>query len=240
MRRIATEIREDLGLTCSVGISENRLLAKIVSELGKPAGLVVLSRAEALERFAGDPPGLVPGIGPKTVLRLERMGIRTLAELRDRDPTALEQAFGPRMGHWLPARARFEDETPIAVERETKSQSTEITFDVDVADQAEMATHVASLAKELCRRLRARDLEGRTIGIKVRLDDWTNVTRAHTVGEPTNDPEVVTPVALELLRAYAPPRPVRLLGVRVAGFSHGEDADEPEPEKAQLQLTVSD
>ncbi len=240
MRRISTEIREDLGLTCSVGISENRLLAKIVSELGKPAGLVVLSRAEALERFAGDPPGLVPGIGPKTVLKLERMGIRTLAELRDHDSVALEHAFGPRMGSWLPARARFEDETPIAVERETKSQSTEITFDVDVADQAEMATHVASLAKELCRRLRSRDLEGRTIGIKVRLDDWTNVTRAHTVDEPTNDPEVVAPVALELLRAYAPPRPVRLLGVRVAGFSHDEDTEAPEPEKAQLQLTVSD
>jgi DNA polymerase-4 len=240
MRRISTEIREELGLTCSVGISENRLLAKITSELGKPAGLVVLSRAEALERFASDPPGLVPGIGPKTVLKLEKMGIRTLAELRAHDPAVLEGAFGPRMGHWLPARARFEDETPISVVREIRSQSAETTFDVDVADQEEMAGHVASLAKELCRRLRARDLEGRTIGIKVRLDDWTNVTRAHTVEAPTNDPAVVTPVALDLLRAYAPPRPVRLLGVRVAGFSNDEVAAEPEPEKAQLQLTVSD
>jgi DNA polymerase IV len=240
MRRIATEIREDTGLTCSVGISENRLLAKITSELGKPAGLVVLSRAEALERFAGEPPGLVPGIGPKTVVKLERMGIRTLADLRAHDAAALERAFGPRMGRWLPARARFEDETPIAVERETKSQSTEITFDVDVADPGEMATHIASLSKELCRRLRSRDLEGRTIGIKVRLDDWTNATRAHTVEEPTNDPEVVTPIALDLLRTYAPPRPVRLLGVRVAGFGHEEQDDEPEPERAQLQLTVSD
>jgi DNA polymerase IV len=240
MRRIATEIRESLDLTCSVGISENRLLAKITSELGKPAGLVVLSRPEALERFAGEPPGLVPGIGPKTVVKLEKMGVGTLAELRSHDPIALERAFGPRMGHWLPARARFEDETPIAVERETKSQSAETTFDVDVADQAEMANHIASLAKELCRRLRSRDLEGRTIGIKVRLDDWTNVTRAQTVEEPTNDPEVVVPVALELLRAYAPPRPVRLLGVRVAGFTHDEDPGEPETETAQLQLTVSD
>jgi DNA polymerase IV len=240
MRRIATEIREDLGLTCSVGISENRLLAKVTSELGKPAGLVVLSRAEALERFAGEPPGLVPGIGPKTVVKLEAMGIRTLADLRAHDPGALERAFGPRMGHWLPARARFEDETPIAVERETKSQSTEITFDVDVADPDEMAGHIASLSKELCRRLRSRDLQGRTIGIKVRLDDWTNATRAHTVEEPTNDPVVVTPVALDLLRAYAPPRPVRLLGVRVAGFAHEERAEEPEPERAQLQLTVAD
>jgi DNA polymerase IV len=240
MRRIATEIRENLGLACSVGISENRLLAKITSELGKPAGLVVLSRVEALERFSGHPPGLVPGIGPKTALKLQGMGIRTLAELRAHDPTALEQAFGARMGPWLSARARFEDETAISVTREIRSQSAETTFDVDVADQAEMAGHVASLAEELCRRLRARDLEGRTIGIKVRLDDWTNVTRAHTVAAPTNDPAIVTPVALDLLRAYAPPRPVRLLGVRVAGFSRDEGPPDPATEKAQLQLTVSD
>ena len=240
MRRIATEIREDTGLTCSVGISENRLLAKIVSELGKPAGLVVLSRGEALERFVGHPPGLVPGIGPKTVVKLERMGIATLADLRAHDPPALESAFGPRLGRWLQARARFEDDTPIAVERETKSQSAETTFDVDVVDREEMAHHIASLAKELCRRLSSRGLEGRTIGIKVRLDDWTNVTRAHTLDEPTDDPGVVTPVALDLLRAYSPPRPVRLLGVRVAGFSHDEPGPDAEAEKAQLQLTVAD
>lgn len=239
MRRIATEIRESTALTCSIGISENRLLAKITSELGKPAGLVVLSREGALERFAGESPGLVPGIGPKTVLRLEKMGIRTLAELRAHAPTILEKAFGPRSGAWLASRARFEDETPIVVERETKSQSAETTFDVDVADQAEMATHVASLAKELCRRLRSRDLEGRTIGIKVRLDDWTNVTRAHTVEEPTNDPDIVTPIALDLLRAYAPPRPVRLLGVRIASFSKDEAAAEPEAPQAQMQLGLT-
>jgi DNA polymerase IV len=239
MRRIATEIREDLGLTCSIGISENRLLAKVVSELGKPAGLVVLSRGEALERFAGEPPGLVPGIGPKTAIKLERMGVRTLAELRSHDPATLERAFGPRMGRWLQARARFEDETPISVVRETKSQSAETTFDVDVADPAEMAGHVAALSKELCRRLHSRNLEGRTIGIKVRLDDWTNVTRAQTLEAATNDPEVVTPVALELLRAYAPPRPVRLLGVRVAGFASDEQP-EPASPAGQLQLGLGD
>ena len=83
MRRIAAEIQRETGLTCSVGISENRLLAKIVSELGKPAGLVVLSREEALERFAEDSPGLVPGIGPKTVMRLQEMDIHSLATLRE-------------------------------------------------------------------------------------------------------------------------------------------------------------
>jgi DNA polymerase-4 len=239
LRRIATEIRE-INLNCSIGLSENRLLAKIVSELGKPGGLVALSREEALERFAADSPGLVPGIGPKTVLKLKGMGIGTLAKLRDHDPATLERAFGPRQGRWLRARARFEDETPIVVAREAKSQSAETTFDVDVADRAEMETHVRALSEELCRRLRSRDLAGRTIGIKVRLDDWTNVTRSHTVERPTNDPGTVAPLALELLRAYSPPRPVRLLGVRVAGFAD-EDAEASAPSPpGQLQLAVSD
>jgi DNA polymerase-4 len=238
MRRIATEIRAETGLTCSVGISESRMLAKITSELGKPAGLVVLSREEALERFAGASPGLVPGIGPKTVERLEKMGIRTLAELAGRERPALEAAFGPRSGAWLHARGRLLDDTPVSVSHETKSQSTEITFDVDVGDRAALEAHVAELAAELCARLRKRDLEGRTIGIKVRLDDWTNVSRSHTVEQPTNDPAVVGPVALDLLRAYDPPRPVRLLGVRVAGFDAGEGG-EPEPVGDQLRLALA-
>jgi DNA polymerase IV len=237
MRRIAAEIREEAGLGCSVGISESRMLAKITSELGKPGGLVVLSRAEALERFAGDSPGLIPGIGPKTVARLEAMGIRTLAGLRDQDPAMLERSFGPRQGRWLHRRGRLEDETPITVVHETKSQSAETTFDVDVRDRAELEAHLAQLSEELCRRLRKRQLEGRTIGIKVRLDDWTNVTRAHTVDSPTNDPAVVGPVALNLLRAYDPQRPVRLLGVRVAAFESGEDAAvESVAEQDQLRL----
>ena len=224
MRRIAAEIHEEAGLTCSIGISESRMLAKIVSELGKPAGLVVLSRAEALERFAAESPGLIPGIGPKSVAKLEAMGIHTLTDLRGQEPALLEQAFGPRQGRWLHARANLLDDTPISVSHETKSQSTETTFDTDVADLGAMEDHVSQLAEELCRRLRKRDLEGRTIGIKVRLDDWTNATRSHTVGEPTNDPAIVRQVALDLLRAYAPPRPVRLLGVRLAGFGEAAAA----------------
>src|SRR5262249_32479686 len=129
MRRIAAEIRAETELTCSIGISESRMLAKITSELGKPAGLVVLSPAQALERFAMESPGLIPGIGPKTVARLEAMGIETLLQLRFQQPQTLERAFGPRQGRWLYSRARFEDETPVTVVRETKSQSVEITFD---------------------------------------------------------------------------------------------------------------
>jgi DNA polymerase-4 len=235
MRRVAAEVRSDTGLSCSIGISESRMLAKIVSELGKPAGLVVLSREDALERFAAESPGLVPGIGPKTVIKLQGMGIHTLADLSRREREELEASFGPRSGAWLHARGRLWDETPITVSRETKSQSVETTFDIDVRQRGELESHLAEQAAELCRRLQKRELEGRTIGIKVRLDDWTNVSRSHTVEQPTNDPAVVGPVALDLLRAYNPRRPVRLLGVRVAGFET-DDAEENEPIAGQLQL----
>jgi DNA polymerase IV len=239
MRRIATEIKAETGLTCSVGISESRMLAKITSELGKPAGLVVLSREQALQRFADHSPGLVPGIGPKTVARLEQMGIRTLTDLRGWRRTALEDRFGPRSGAWLHARGNLLDETPITPEHETKSQSTEITFDVDVNQRAELERHLIELSEELCRRLRKRELAGRTIGIKIRLDDWTNVTRSQSIDEPTNDPEVVTPIALQLLRAYDPQRPVRLLGVRLASFESGEAPSESEPTPGQLRLGLA-
>ena len=106
MRRIAAEIRRDTGLTCSVGISESRMLAKITSELGKPAGLVVLSREEALERFAGDSPGLVPGIGPKTVIKLEGMGIR--------DARRPARPRAPRSSKPPSGRARAPGCTPAA------------------------------------------------------------------------------------------------------------------------------
>ncbi len=238
MRRIANEIRVETQLTCSVGISESRMLAKITSELGKPRGLVVLSLEDALERFADHSPGLIPGIGPKTASRLESMGIATLADLQRRDRGELESSFGPRSGAWLHARGNLLDNTPITPEHETKSQSTEITFDVDVNQRAELERHLHELSEELCRRLRKRELEGRTIGIKIRLDDWTNVTRSHTIDQPTNDPSVVGPVALDLLRAYGPQRPVRLLGVRLASFDSGEAA-EPEPTDGQLQLGLT-
>jgi DNA polymerase-4 len=239
MRRVSSQIREQTGLTCSVGISESRMLAKITSELGKPAGLVVLSREAALARFSTESPGLIPGIGPKTVQRLERMGIRTLADLGRRQEAELEAAFGPRSGAWLRARGRLWDETPITVEHETKSQSTEITFDVDVSQRGELERHLVELAEEFCRRLRKRDLRGRSIGIKIRLDDWTNVTRSHSVEMATNDPEIVVSTALDLLRAYDPQRPVRLLGVRLASFENEADAAAEEDAGPQLRLSLS-
>ncbi len=199
----------------------------------------MLSREQALERFGGDSPGLVPGIGPKTVAKLEAMGIATLAELGARPRAELEGAFGPRSGAWLHFRGRLWDETPITVERETKSVSVETTYDTDLNQRGEIEAKVRGLAEELCKRLRQKQLAGRTIGLKVRLDDWTNVTRSHTVEAATNDPAVVVPAALELLRAYDPQRPVRLLGVRVAGFDGEAEAEPAAASGGQLQLGLA-
>ncbi|HKG35048.1 MAG TPA: DNA polymerase IV [Solirubrobacterales bacterium] len=236
MRRIATEIRERTALTCSIGIAENRLLAKIASEMAKPAGFVVLTREEALERFTTESPGIIPGIGPKTVERLERAGVRTLADLRARDVEELKAAYGPRIGVWLSRRARFEDSSPVETSREAKSQSVETTFDTDITGLERMTGVVTEQAAELSGRLRAKKLTGRTVRIKVRLDDWTTVTRARTLDEPVNDPETIGTVAVELLRAYDPPRPVRLLGVGVAAFAASA---EPAPAEAEDQLSLS-
>ena len=116
--------------------------------------------------------------------------------------------------------------TPVRI---AVSESRETTFDTDISDPVALRASLGDLARELCERLAKQERRGRNIAIKVRLSDFTTVTRARTIAAPTNDPAVVTSVALELLRAYAPARPVRLLGVRVAAFEAAEavrDADQ--------------
>lgn len=236
MRRLVADIQATTGLTASVGIGPNKLVAKVASDAEKPRGFVVLTREEACERFRSAPPGLVPGIGPKTAERLAAMGIETLGALAVADVEALASAFGPRHGRDLVRRARFEHDGEVSSVRIAKSESRETTFDVDVADPVEMEGHLVRLAEQLCERLVRQERRGRTLSIKVRLDDWTTVTRARSVPEATNDVRIVREVALDLLRAYAPPRPVRLLGVQVAGLDRD---DAPAPDDAdQLALPL--
>ncbi len=233
MRRLIAQIRSATGLTASVGIGPNKLVAKVASDAEKPAGFVVLTREQACLRFAGAPPSLVPGIGAKTAERLQALGITTLAALAQADEELLAAHFGPRQGPWLVARARFRGSERVQNVREAVSESRETTFDEDIADLAVLEGHLQRLAEQLCRGLQKHERAGRTIAIKVRLDDWTTVTRARTIGFATNDVAHVGQVALELLREYAPPRPVRLVGVRVASFG-GKEA--PPVEVAQLAL----
>ena len=219
MRRLVAEINQTLQLSCSVGIGPNKLVAKVASDAEKPAGFVVLTREQACARFASAPPGLVPGIGPKTAARLADLGLRTLGALAGASEELLRERFGANLGRELARRARFEHDGRVGAERKVVSESRERTFDSDISDPAELRSALARMARELCASLAAHQRAGRTIAIKVRLDDFTTITRAHTLGEPTCDGELVGAHALRLLREYAPARPVRLLGVRVAGLS---------------------
>jgi DNA polymerase IV len=223
MRRLVAEIRAATELTCSVGIGPNKLVAKVASDAEKPAGFVVLTRLQACERFGSSPPGLIPGIGPKTAARLSELGLNTLAAVAAAPVQALMDRFGENHGRDVGRRARFEHDGRIGAPRKVVSESRERTFEQDVADPAQLREALARMAAELCAGLAARGRRGRTVGIKVRLDDFTTVTRARTIAEATCEQSVVRDLALQLLADYAPARPVRLLGVRVAGLTSDED-----------------
>jgi len=160
----------------------------------------------------------VPGIWPKTAARLAELGLSTLAAVASAPEQLLVQRFGPNLGRDLRRRARFEHDGVVGAARKVVSESRERTFDEDVSDPATLRSLLARMSGELCESLERHRRRGRTIAIKVRLDDFTTVTRARTLAHATSDPEVVASQALSLLAEYAPKRPVRLLGVRVAGL----------------------
>jgi DNA polymerase-4 len=216
--RVKAAVKDATGLGCSIGIGPNKLVAKVASDAEKPDGFVVLSAEGARERFSGSRPGLIPGIGPKTAERLERFGITTLGALAAVSEAQLREWFGQRLGPWLGSLARFEDERGIETVRVAKSESRETTFDSDLRGLGQLEPQLRRLTEQLCETLERQEQRGRTIGIKVRYDDFSTVTRARSVAAPVNELDAVWPVAVELLRRLDPPRPVRLIGVRVAGL----------------------
>jgi DNA polymerase IV len=217
-RAVKETVKAETGLTCSVGIGPNKLVAKVASDAEKPDGFLELTAEGARLRFAEASPGLIPGIGPKTVARLGELGIATLGRLGATPDEQLTQWFGPRLGPHLAALARFEDERPIETVRIAKSESRETTFDRDLHGLPQLEPVLERLTGELCETLAREERRGRTIGIKVRFDDFSTVTRARSIDAAVNDSSTVGTVALELLRRLDPRRPVRLLGVRVAGL----------------------
>ena len=225
MRRIKAEIRELTGLTCSVGISESRLLAKMTSRAGQAER--AWSSSPARTRWRASAPGRrasCRGSG-----RRPSNGWRSSAS-----PPSTRSANGTAAtSKRASGRAPAPGSTPAATSstrrrsaspgRPNRSRWRRPSTSTSTSS-AELERTLREQTEELCRRLRKKELEGRSIGIKVRLDDWTNVTRSQSVETPTNDPEVVWPIALDLLRAYDPPRPVRLLGVRLASFAGEAEA----------------
>jgi DNA polymerase-4 len=240
LRELIAHVKAQTGIQISAGVAPNRLVAKIASDLGKPAGFVAIGREDCAARLADRSPRVVPGIGPKTAARLAELGYPTLGHLQRAPVETLQATFGERYGLDLHRRAHLYDDSPLVTERVAKSRSNETTFDTDIADHAELEAILRRMGKQLAEGLQRKEVRGRTIRIKVRLDDWTTVTRARTLGAFVNDEVTIIETAVELLRAYAPPRPVRLLGVGIAGFE--DEVAEPEPRAAppgQLVLPLS-
>ena len=236
-RQVKTAVTAATGLGCSIGIGPSKLVAKVASDADKPDGFLALTAAEARERFADSSPRLIPGIGPRTLERLEQRGIRTLGQLAAVADVSLVEWFGTRLGPHLGRLARFDDDRPLETARVRKSESRETTFDRDLRGLAALRPVLERLAGELCADLVQHGRSGRTIGIKVRLDDFSTHTRARTLPGPTNHLDTVACVAGELLRSLDPQRPVRLLGVRVAGMD--EERREPGPAAPLDQLELS-
>ena len=229
MRRLISEIKADTGLSASVGIGPNRLVAKVASDAEKPQGFVVLTREQACERFAEAPPRLLPGIGAKTAERLEALGIATIAQLAATPPETLAERFGGRLGPYLLRPRALRGRLARSPASASRSRSRARRRSRPTSPTAPSRSPCCAGSPASCARAwPSTSAAGRTIAIKVRLDDFTTVTRARTIPVATNDPAVVADVACALLDEYAPPRPVRLLGVRVAAFEEdaadGEDA----------------
>jgi DNA polymerase-4 len=238
LRELIARVKAETGIQISAGIAPNRLVAKIASDLGKPAGFVAIGREDACARLADRSPRIVPGIGPKTAARLADMGYATLGDLQRAPVEELQQRFGTNYGRDLSRRAHLHDESPVSARRgRAKSRSNETTFDTDISDHDELERVLRRQSAGLAEGMQRKAVFARTVRIKVRLDDWTTVTRARTIDAYVNDTETITAVAVELLRAYAPPRPVRLLGVGVASFGDAGPA-RPQPPARQLALPL--
>jgi DNA polymerase IV len=229
-RAIAQEIKNNVrratGLSCSIGVAPNKLLAKIASELDKPDGLTVVMPADVPTRIWPLPVRRINGVGPKSAVKLEAMGIRTVGELAAFDRDALIDAFGRAHGTWLHEAALGHDERPVVTHSEPVSMSRETTFDRDLhpkRDRAELGKIFTQLCQQVAADLQRKGYVGRTIGVKLRFDDFRIVTRDHTLDEPTADAALVRRAAGECLKRVSFTRRLRLLGVRVGSLQRLED-----------------
>ncbi len=244
LREMVAAVESATGLFISVGVGPNRLVAKTTSGAAKPRGFAVLSREQACEHFASAPVRKLQGVGPRTAERLAELGIATIGDLQQRDPDELSRQVGTGAGPRLLALAHFRDSSRVQTSRAVKSCSRETTFPADVDDPAQLLGALMQLTERLAADLERKDLAGRTVGIKVRLADWSTVTRAHTVSEPTRDLEQLKTIARELLEREGITAPVRLLGVRSAGFEAPRVAaasrrvGAPAPAAGQLRLPI--
>jgi len=247
-QRLKDAVLQATGLTCSVGVTPNKLLSKIASDLDKPNGLTLLSHADTPLRIWPLPAKKINGIGPKATLKLAGLGIVTIGELAAAEPAMLVAQFGRSYGNWLHAAAHGRDDRPVVTSSEPKSISRETTFERDlhaVRDRALLGGIFTNLCTELAADLQRKGYAGKTIGIKLRFDDFKSVTRDLTLAAHTMDAQAIRQAAGRCLKRVDLTRRLRLLGVRAGSLvklgdlvaspkeaapsGHGLRAEEPSP-----------
>jgi DNA polymerase-4 len=215
-------VNDATGLSCSIGVTPNKLLSKLASEFDKPAGLTILREADIATRVWPLAARKINGIGPKAAAKLEALGIQSIGELAQAEPALLVRHFGASFGAWMHEAAHGRDGRSVVTYSEPKSISRETTFENDlhaVHDREQLSTIFTDLCVKVAGDLVRKGYAGKTIGIKLRYDNFKTVTRDHTIEEPTQDAAAIRRAAGECLKRVPLDRRIRLLGVRVGALS---------------------
>jgi DNA polymerase-4 len=205
------------GLSASIGIGHNKHQAKIAAQFAKPAGVFEITDANWMELMGARPVSALFGVGPRTVKKLDALGLHTVADLAAADPATLLPAFGQRMAPWLPVLAKGGGDTELVTEPwVARSRSREVTFEADVADPAQVASRLDGMARELAREVITEGRRVTHVAVKVRYRSFYTPIRSMKLRDgPTTDPDAVAAAASTVLTKIDLDRPVRLLGVRV-------------------------
>ena len=237
-QRIQNAVFDATGLTCSIGISPNKLLSKIGSDLDKPRGITVLTLDDVPTRIWPLAVKKINGIGPKASERLAKLGIHTVGELAGAPQELLIAHFGSSTGQWMHRVAHGIDERPIVIESEPKSISRESTFERDLharQDRGELSGIFTALCMRVADDLRRKGYACRTVGIKLRYADFRSVTRDITLRHGVSDGARIRQAAGECLKRVPLAKKIRLLGVRASGLIPVGEVDR-EPASAQAEL----
>ncbi len=221
-RHIKDRIGKETGLTCSIGIAPNKFLAKVASDMHKPDGLTIISADEVDTFLAGLPVEKIPGVGKRAVEGLRLYGIKRVGDLKRFSKEQLTGWFG-RFGSRLHELANGRDDSEVAPEREIKSLSSEETLQSDTEDLTCLKDLVASHADKVAWRLRREGLKGRTITLKIKFDDFSEISKSRTIDYSTDSTKVISDSAIQLLSNHPLKRKVRLIGVAVSKLKESRD-----------------
>jgi len=224
MAALALEIERQLAITVSIGLSYNKFLAKVASDLDKPRGFAIVGRAEAIGFLATRPVSLIWGVGKSLQERLAADGIAGIAQLQQKDETDLVRRYGV-MGRRLYRFARGEDSRAVDPEAPTKSISAETTFETDIRSAEKLGEELWPLCERVSRRLKRSGFSGRTVTLKLKTADFQIVTRRTTLPDPTQLAERLYQAAQPLLKREADGRLFRLIGVGASDLGDPADAD---------------